>query len=143
MQKWSPLLIIPAICFREKSSFPKRLDVRFYYESQSKTHARDGSPTNNEIPKKENIEKKTLPKKLSKRGAIMMKKHTKNDPKKELNSTEKLQKNGCEKKVEKKSAKAQSGTLPWVPGDIQFNKIESYLSKEKPLERKTSEKKNL
>ena len=94
-------------------------------------------------PKKENIEKKTLPKKLSKRGAIMMKKHTKNDPKKELNSTEKLQKNGCEKKVEKKSAKAQSGTLPWVPGDIQFNKIESYLSKEKPLERKTSEKKNL
>ena len=49
----------------------------------------------------------------------------------------------CEKKVAKKSAKAQSGTLPQVPKSIQFNKIESYLSKEKPLKRKTSEKKNL
>ena len=45
--------------------------------------------------------------------------------------------------VAKKSAKAQSGTLPQVPKSIQFNKIESYLSKEKPLKRKTSEKTNL
>ena len=53
---------------------------------------------------------------------------------------EKPPKNRCEKKVAKKSAKDQSGTLPQVPKSIQFNKIESYLSKEKPLKRKTSER---
>ena len=45
-----------------------------YYESKGKTHARDGSPTNKEIPKKEKSEKNLSRKSSQKRGATMMKK---------------------------------------------------------------------
>ena len=84
MQKWSAILIFSEICFREKSSFPKRLDVRFYYESPSKTHARDGSPTNKEIPKKEEPEKNLSQNSFQKRSAIIMKERQQNWQKKEL-----------------------------------------------------------
>ena len=81
MQKWNELLRFTEICFREKSRFPKRPGVRFYYESQSKTHARDGSAKNKKIQKRTKPVKNLYKKRPRKRDAKIIEKPPKRQKK--------------------------------------------------------------